>query len=140
MLLNTYKFNIGKHDILKRCLAVFSGVYHKNTNNIHNILYTKHLNTYIKGSHGTITYMNTIKFNIPLYRLSSKKVFRCLASRRVLEPLNTAKHLVSSAIEKKVFSSVSSTPIMKTPPTTIHPVSSATEKKVFSDLDSIMGV
>ena len=140
MLLNTYKFNSSKHDIFKRCLAVFSGVYHKNTNNIHNILYTKHLNTYIMGSHGTNTYMNTIKFNIPLYRFSSKKVFRCLASRPATEPLNTAKHLMSSAIEKKVFSSISSTPIMKTLPVAICPVSSDAEKKVFSDLDSITGV
>ena len=112
MLLNTYKFNCSKHDILLRCLAVFSGVYHKNTNNIHNILYTKHLNTYIMVSHGTIIHMNTIKFNNPLCSICPKKVFRCLASPLVPKPLNTTK----------------------------HPTPSATESNVFSDLDSIMGV
>lgn len=108
MLLNTYKFNSSKHDILSRCLAVFSGVYHKNTNNIHNILYTKHLNTYIRGSHGTIIHMNTIKFNNPPCSICSKKVFRCLASLPISKPLNTAKHLMSTATESKVFSDLDS--------------------------------
>lgn len=108
MLLNTYRFNSNIHDIHARCLTVFSGVYHINTNSILNILYTKHLNTYIRVSHGNNIHINTKGLNIPLYIACLKKVFRCLVSRPMSKPLNTTKHLMSSAIESKVFSDLDS--------------------------------
>lgn len=98
----------------KRCLVMFSNVYHIINNSIHIYQSTKHLNTNkhtiaweIKKNENTKT-----RFFSPLCVVSSEKVFRCLVeskkslllSKSDQTPLNTAKHTMPTDNEQPVFS------------------------------------
>lgn len=89
-MVNTYKNNISILEHMYACLVVFCKCLVKTNSNIHNILYTKHLNTYY------IIYarMGYLINHVILLPCSSnlKNVFRCLECLLLSNHLNTTKH------------------------------------------------